>query len=94
MYIRYTLSMCKWIDPKMNHSKALQDAAWHGHEKCVRELIPVSDPKRKRSMALQWAARRGHVEVVKQLIPVSEPKVKDSRALQQLVMVMQKLFVN
>jgi hypothetical protein len=62
-------------------SKALAEAARHGHLECVQLLIPVSDPKADDSAALRLAAEHGNWECARLLIPVSDPKADHSQTL-------------
>lgn len=68
-------------DPETRFSGALCAAAAHGHQECVRLLIPISKPKINSSAALYFSAASGHSECVKLLIPASDPKAEYSRAL-------------
>lgn len=76
-------------DPRSRDSAALRVAASHGHEECVRLLLPVSNPNASAAHVplapLMEAACAGHVECVRLLLPMSDTKARGSLALRVAV---------
>lgn len=71
----------QYIDPHIENSQVLSEAAENNYLEAVNFLIPLCNPKADNSAALRLAAGKGHIEVVKALIPVTCPKDYGSRAL-------------
>ena len=58
---------------------ALMLAAYHGHEACLRMLLPISDALAKGDdgiTALMWATYHGHEACLRILLPISDALAK------------------
>lgn len=75
----------RYIDPHIENSQVLREAAENNCLEAVNFLIPLCNPKADNSDALRVAAAKGHIEIVKALIPVTCPKDYGSRALMTAV---------
>lgn len=75
----------QYIDPHIENSQVLCEAAENNCLEAVKLLIPLCNPKADNSAALLVAAEKGHIEVVKTLIPVTCPKDDGSRSLMAAV---------
>ena len=71
----------QYIDPHIENSEVLRQAAENNCLEAVHFLIPLCNPKADNSAALRLAAGKGHIEIVKALIPATCPKDYGSRAL-------------
>ena len=73
--------LAQGANPLAQNSRALREAAEHGHFECASLLIPLSDPRAPNSYGLQLASMNGHIACVEMLIPLSDPRSDDSLAL-------------